>query len=236
MTCRYRFTLPGEAEQALSFRQPGALSQAETMKLAWSLPALDRLDQDQLEQVWRLAGGHPRSLEYLDALLGGGTARYLDVTARLAAAITRRLDGIGRDQWLAARTRLDAALAETVALAADDVLLADLLTRLAQVPGATGGSATRPAWPAATASSASWKRTAAVQLSRHHLACESARDQAPPRLPQAEIDLRRLAAYRSGTGPGPFTSIVAHAAGSPDLAEAITSLLDQLDQTDDTMA
>jgi CHAT domain/Trypsin-like peptidase domain len=59
VTCRYRFTLPGGAEQALSFRQLGALSRAETMKLAWSLPALDRLDQGQLEQVWRLAGGHP---------------------------------------------------------------------------------------------------------------------------------------------------------------------------------
>ena len=128
---------PAGPEQALSFRQLGALSRAETMKLAWSLPALDQLDEDQLEQVWRLAGGHPRSLEYLDALLAGGTARYPDVTARLDAAITRRLDGADRDQWLAARTSLDAALAETVALAADDVLLEDLLTRLAQVPGAT---------------------------------------------------------------------------------------------------
>jgi hypothetical protein len=137
VTCRYRFTLPGVAGQALSFRQLGALSQAETMKLAWSLPALDRLDDGQLEQVWRLAGGHPRSLEYLDALLGGGTARYPDVTRRLSDAITRRLDGAARDQWLAARTGLDAALAETVALAADDVLLEDLLARLVQVPGAT---------------------------------------------------------------------------------------------------
>jgi len=138
VTSRYRFTLPGGAERALSFRQLGALSQAETMKLAWSLPALDHLDQDQLEQVWRLAGGHPRSLEYLDALLAGGTARYPDVTTRLSDAITCRLDGAARDRWLAARTSLDAALAETVALAADDVLLEDLLTRLAQVPGATG--------------------------------------------------------------------------------------------------
>ena len=136
VTCRYRFTLPGGAERALSFRQLGALSRAETMKLAWSLPALDRLDEGQLEQVWRLAGGHPRSLEYLDALLSGGTARYPDVTARLAAAVTRRLSGADRGQWLAARTGLDAALAETVALAADDVLLDDLLARLAEVPGA----------------------------------------------------------------------------------------------------
>jgi len=108
------------------------------MKLAWSLPALDQLDEGQLEQVWRLAGGHPRSLEYLDALLSGGAARYSDVTKRLDAAITRRLDGTSRGQWLAARSRLDAALAETVTLAADDVLLEDLLDRLAQVPGAVG--------------------------------------------------------------------------------------------------
>lgn len=120
----------------MSFRQLGALSRAETMKLAWSLPALDRLDEHQLDKVWRLAGGHPRSLEYLDALLSGGTARYQDVTARLNTAVTRRLGGADRDRWLAARSGLDAALAETVALAADDVLLDDLLGRLAQVPGA----------------------------------------------------------------------------------------------------
>ena len=106
------------------------------MKLAWSLPALDKLDEAQLDQVWRLAGGHPRSLEYLDALLSGGTARYPDVTARLHQAISRRLDGADEERWLAARTGLDAALAQTVALAADDVLLDDLLARLAQVPGA----------------------------------------------------------------------------------------------------
>ena len=86
-----------------------------------------------------LAGaGAGLTLEYLDALLAGGTARYPDVTRRLSDAVTRRLDGAGRDQWLAARTSLDAALAETVALAANDVLLEDLLARLAQVPGATG--------------------------------------------------------------------------------------------------
>jgi hypothetical protein len=136
VTCRYQFALPDGSERFLSFRQLGALSRAETMKLAWSLPALDRLDEGQLEQVWRLAGGHPRSLEYLDALLAGGQARYPDVTERLTAAISRRLSGGDRGQWLVARTGLDAALAETVALAADDVLLGDLLTRLDRVPGA----------------------------------------------------------------------------------------------------
>src|SRR5207249_3075555 len=77
-----------------------------------------------------------QDLEYLDALLSGGQARYPDVTRRLNDAVTRRLDGADRTQWLAARTGLDAALAETVALAADDVLLDELLARLDQVPGA----------------------------------------------------------------------------------------------------
>jgi tetratricopeptide (TPR) repeat protein len=138
LTSRHPFTLPNGAEGALSFRQLGALSRAETLKLAWSLPALDQLDEGQLEQVWRLAGGHPRSLEYLDALLSGGQARYPDVTARLNTAITGRLSGADRGRWLAARTGLDAALAETVALAADDVLLDDLLAHLDQVVGAVG--------------------------------------------------------------------------------------------------
>ena len=138
VTSRYPFTLPGGAEQFLTFRQLGALSRAETMKLAWSLPSLDKLDEGQLDRVWRLAGGHPRSLEYLDALLAGGTARYPDVTARLDRAIGGRLGGTDKERWLAARTGLDAALAETVALAADDVLLDDLLARLGQVPGAAG--------------------------------------------------------------------------------------------------
>ena len=136
VTCRYRFTLPAGAHERLEFRQLGPLSRAETMKLAWSLPALDQLDPAELERVWRLVGGHPRSLEYLDALLSGGTARYPDVTTRLRAAVAQRLEGQDLEQWLASHTGLDAALAETVTLAADDVLLGELLTRLTEVPGA----------------------------------------------------------------------------------------------------
>ena len=55
-------------------------------------------------------------------------------------------------------------------------------------------------------------------------------------VPQAVIDLRRLAAYRRELGAEPFTSLLAQAAGDTDLAETITSLLDQLDKTDDTTA
>jgi tetratricopeptide (TPR) repeat protein len=136
ITCRHPFSLPGGAQTALWFRPLGALSRAETMKLAWSLPALDELDETQLDQVWRHTGGHPRSLEYLDALLAGGTARYPDVTTRLQQAIGRRLSQPDSDRWQQAATSLDAALAQTITLAADDILLDDLLTRVDQVPGA----------------------------------------------------------------------------------------------------
>ena len=136
VTSRYAFALPGGAERALAFRQLGPLSRAETMKLAWSLPALDTLTEADLDRVWRLAGGHPRSLEYIDALLSDGTARYPDVTTRLNAAISGRLGGEDRRRWLAARTNLDAALAETISIAADEVLLDELVTRLKRVPGA----------------------------------------------------------------------------------------------------
>ena len=58
VTCRYRFALPAGAERFLSFRQLGALSRAETMKLAWSLPALDRLE----EALWSRCGGWPAGI------------------------------------------------------------------------------------------------------------------------------------------------------------------------------
>jgi len=72
VTSRYPFRLPEGADRMLSFRQLGPLSRAETMKLAWSLPALDQLDEGQLEQVWRLVGGHPQ---------GSGVIRECPISA-----------------------------------------------------------------------------------------------------------------------------------------------------------
>ncbi|MEU7616496.1 tetratricopeptide repeat protein [Micromonospora rifamycinica] len=141
ITSRYRFTLPEHAEYALTFQPVGPLSAAETLKLAWALPQLDRLDEAQLDQVWRAVGGHPRCLEYLDALLAGGQARFADVRIRLLNAAAARLAARGHpavdiDRYLSEHGDLDAALAETAALAADDVLLDDLLTQLDRTPHA----------------------------------------------------------------------------------------------------
>ncbi|MGH3821473.1 MAG: CHAT domain-containing protein [Pseudonocardiaceae bacterium] len=136
ITCRYPFTLPGAAERVLSFQHVGPLSFAETLKLAWALPGLDRLGEPELEQVWRMVGGHPRSLEYLDALLCGGQSNYPDVTRRLASTLRDRLGVEDLDAWFAGHSQLDPALTEVVTLAADDVLLDRLLAGLAEVPGA----------------------------------------------------------------------------------------------------
>jgi tetratricopeptide (TPR) repeat protein len=132
ITSRYEFTLPNSAHNILRFSLVGPMSTAETFKLIWSLPALDRLNDDEVERVWWLVGGHPRSLEYLDALLNGGHARYPDVTTRLTNAITAQPEG---HRALTADS-LDVALAETLTLIADDVLLSELLDSLDAHPGA----------------------------------------------------------------------------------------------------
>jgi hypothetical protein len=88
------------------------------------------------QRAHALVGGHPRTLEYLDALLRGGTAVFPDVAVRLESALDRR--GIGDPrQWLhGVQGDLDRALAETITLAADDVLLDSLLATMQDAPPA----------------------------------------------------------------------------------------------------
>jgi hypothetical protein len=50
-------------------------------------------------------------------------------------------------------------------------------------------------------------------------------------IPEAVDNLRRLASYLRELGVEPFTSLT-QAVGGADLAETITSLLDQVDETD----
>ena len=136
ITSRFKFTLPDDAHRELTFHEVGALSAAETRKLIWSLPGLDRLlDDAQVDKVWRMLGGHPRSLEYLDALLSDGAGRYPDIELRLEAALRGRLAPGGAD-LLKTAWQLDTAIAEVATLAADDILLGDLLASLSAIPGA----------------------------------------------------------------------------------------------------
>ncbi|MGI5246626.1 tetratricopeptide repeat protein [Dactylosporangium sp. CA-139066] len=138
LTSRHPIALPDGAEGRLLAVPVGPLSAAETGKLLWSLPQVDRhaTTEAATEQIWRTVGGHPRSLEYLDALLGQGQGRFDDITDRLTRAVTERLGPHASAAWLAQDRTLDAAVADTITLAADDVLLTEHLHHLATIPGA----------------------------------------------------------------------------------------------------
>ncbi|MER5506151.1 tetratricopeptide repeat protein [Streptomyces sp. NPDC002766] len=136
VTSRYPFHLPRRAHRRLTAHHLGPLSLAETRKLIWRLPGLDALTPTEQRRAYADVGGHPRALEYLDALLRGGQARFPDIADRMEAALEAR--GVADpERWLAdIKGDLDTALAETVTLAVDDILLDTLLDQLNGVPGA----------------------------------------------------------------------------------------------------
>ncbi|MDT7842566.1 tetratricopeptide repeat protein [Streptomyces justiciae] len=136
ITSRHPFQLPRQADERLLAHHLGPLSLAETRKLIWRLDGLAALSPADQRRAYTDVGGHPRALEYLDALLRGGEARFPDIARRMENALRAR--GIpDPKRWLTgARGDLDRALAETVTLSVDDVLLDSLLSRLDDVPGA----------------------------------------------------------------------------------------------------
>jgi hypothetical protein len=129
ITCRDPFELPG-AGQALGVRRAGPLSPSGAARLAAALPALSLLDEPDVDQVWRLTGGHPRNMEYLDALLAGGHAGFAEVAERLAAAIGARTGQASLRAPADAPAPGSPAAAEKVASVAGDVLLGELCARL----------------------------------------------------------------------------------------------------------
>ncbi|MFJ4242406.1 TIR domain-containing protein, partial [Streptomyces iakyrus] len=136
VTSRHPFQLPRRTHKRLTVHHLGPLSLAETRKLIWRLPGLDALAPADQRRAYADVGGHPRALEYLDALLRGGQARFSDIADRMEAALEAR--GVADpERWMAGvEGDLDTALAETVTLAVDDVLLDTLLGQLNGVPGA----------------------------------------------------------------------------------------------------
>ncbi|GIH27589.1 hypothetical protein Aph01nite_58990 [Acrocarpospora phusangensis] len=127
ITSRHPFQLPGQAHDAVYFHHLGPLSLAEARKLMWRLEGLAALGPPDQERAWLDVGGHPRTLEYLDALLRGGRARFPDVRQRMEVLLERRGITDPGAWWSPAGAGLDVALAEAVTLAVDDTLLRDLL-------------------------------------------------------------------------------------------------------------
>jgi hypothetical protein len=124
ITCRRRFSLP---RPGLAFRHLGPLTRTGAAELALSLPALRLAEEPERDHAWRLTGGHPRAIEYLDSLLAFGDVRFQDVASVIVAAVRART---GQPVAGADPTELPEDTAETIALAAGDQLLGELFGRL----------------------------------------------------------------------------------------------------------
>jgi tetratricopeptide (TPR) repeat protein len=150
-------SIPQYASLVMTVRQPGSLSQsrlvfhhlgplswAEARKMIWRLPAVFALGSAEQVRAYENLGGHPRSLEYLDALLRGGQTgeRPRDTGARDGSRpftdITRRLELVLRARGIADPRRwivdrkgdVASATAEAVAAASAEVLLERLFAWL----------------------------------------------------------------------------------------------------------
>lgn len=120
-----RYPVP-QGEDRLHRVDLGPLSSAETRKLMLRHEGLKRQSGEDLKLIERAIGGHPRTLEYLDALLRSGTARLDAVQARLS--LFARQEGIS----LAAGVSLDEAVRDAIRLAAADALVAELVRVVGQ--------------------------------------------------------------------------------------------------------
>ncbi len=100
------------------------LSPAELRRLLLRLPALRQLPADEQLLLARVIDGHPRLIEYVDALTRGKPARLKEVNARL-----RRL---AADAGVDVRRPrpVDAAIDDALLLGSADILLDELLALL----------------------------------------------------------------------------------------------------------
>jgi tetratricopeptide (TPR) repeat protein len=117
VTCRY--PLPGPDRFLVTVGVP-PLSDAELGRLFLRLPALEGLDPDDQRLLGRAIGGHPRLIEFADALLRGGRSSLRHVQGRLRdLAAARSID-------LTAARPLTAAVEQAMMLGSADILLDEL--------------------------------------------------------------------------------------------------------------
>ena len=120
ITCRYPVPDAADWLEAIA---PGPLSAAQTGKLMLRLGALSEQDPESLRLVQRTIGGHPRMLEYLDAILRRGKgARLPDVARRLREQAKKQKIDLQR-----AAASLEEAIQVAVNVGAGDILLDELL-------------------------------------------------------------------------------------------------------------
>ena len=154
ITCRSAFTLPPADRDRFVFRHLGPLTRSGAAEFAMSLPALRALGESERDLAWRLTVGHPRAMEYLDALLASGL-RFGDLAARATATVQART---GQSPALTEPTELSEVVAEITAQAVGQQLFGELFERLSdgaqdllvrasvfRTPVAPGVLAARPA-------------------------------------------------------------------------------------------
>ena len=117
VTCRY--ALPGPDRFLARIGVP-ALSATELRRLFLRLPALRDLDVEGRRVLARAVGGHPRLIEFTDALLRGGRSGFRHVQTRLRDLARRQ----GAD--LAADRSLDGAVEQALLLGSADILMEGL--------------------------------------------------------------------------------------------------------------
>ncbi len=118
ITSRY----PVPAAKFLHRVTVGPLSLAESRKLLLRLPALREFHSPELVLILRVIGGHPRMLEFLDAILRGGQGRLPHVTKKLEQVLATITPGMAPSV-----SGLDEALQRALVFGARDVFLEELL-------------------------------------------------------------------------------------------------------------
>ena len=121
ITCRY--PLPSRDSLLVEVPIP-PLSPAELRRMFLRHPALRDLDAEDRRLLMRAIGGHPRLIEFTDALLRGGRANLRHVQAKIRKLARRQ--GVDLTQALSVQTAADQA----ALLGSADILLEDLLELL----------------------------------------------------------------------------------------------------------
>jgi tetratricopeptide (TPR) repeat protein len=121
LTCRY--PLPGRDRFLAEIPVP-ALSRAELRRLFLRLPALRELPAEDRALLTRTIGGHPRLIEFTDALLRGGHANLRQVQLKLRDLASRENIDLTQER------SLQQAAEQAMVLGSADILLTELLKLL----------------------------------------------------------------------------------------------------------